>query len=221
MSIRHLPQKIKYHYKKYLAILFVSLAIAFIFTDLAMNLIGLFTNGVGSTLSTLNVIFNFFILMVGYIMILRGNIEGTGLAFQGVLSFVFLLLFSEILSLALDSISSSVSLIVLFANGLFLQGGILLAYYVLIVFQVVAGIFAYVRLRQYMTGRYVSSFGVKLWFFLYLGLFIAGLGLNLAFTFLSATGLNAAMVIFIAFLEPLSELCCAIACIFTVMRISD
>lgn len=220
MSIQHWPQRFKYHYKKYLAIFFVSLAVAFIAGDLILSFVSMILQGTQPGLGIISRVLSFVILMVSYVMIFKGNVEGTGLAFQGVLSFVFLLLFSEIVSMLLNSIDSGISLVTYFRDGSYVLGSITLVSYLLIVLQVVAGIFSYIRLRQYMLGHYVSSLGVKVWFMIYFGLFILGVGATLAIFFLRFPSSDW-MKVFIALLEPISELCCGISCIFTVLRISD
>ncbi len=220
MSIQHWPQKFRYHYKKYLAIFFVSLAVAFIAADLILNFVSLILQGAQPGLGIISRVFTFVILMISYVMIFKGNVESSGLAFQGVLSFVFLLLFSEIVSMLLGSIDSGISLATYFRDGLYLLGTITLVSYLLIVLQVVAGVFSYIRLRQYMLGRYVSSVGVKVWFMIYFGLFILSVVATLAIFFLSFPSSDW-MKVFLALLEPISELCCGISAIFTVLRISD
>ncbi len=220
MSIQHWPSRFRYHYKKYLAVFFVSLAIAFISADIILTFVNLVVGGYQPGLSVVSPVITFVILMVAYIMIFKGNLEGTGLAFQGVLSFVFLLLFNEIISLIFNSILTNINAIVCFRAGDYLSGALAIASYIFLGFQVLAGIFSYVRLRQYMTGQYVSSTGVKVWFMIYFGLFILSQGTTLALFFLSSSPENY-IALFLVLLEPLSELCCVISSIFTVLRLSD
>lgn len=220
MSIQHWPSRFRYHYKKYLAVFFVSLAIAFISADIILTFVNLVVGGYQPGLSVVSPVITFVILMVAYIMIFKGNLEGTGLAFQGVLSFVFLLLFNEIISLIFNSILTNINAIVCFRVGDYLSGALAIASYIFLGFQVLAGIFSYVRLRQYMTGQYVSSTGVKVWFMIYFGLFILSQGTTLALFFLSSSPENY-IALFLVLLEPLSELCCVISSIFTVLRLSD
>lgn len=220
MSIKHWPSKFRYHYKKYLAIFFICLAIAFVSADLILNFVNLIVSGYQPGLSSVSAVITFVILMVAYVMILKGNLENSGLAFQGVLSFVFLLLFNEILSLIFSSISSKLSAFYAFASGEYLIGGLAIASYILLALQLVAGIFAYIRLRQYMEGQYVSSVHVKVWFMIYFGLFILNTGTTLAVYFLGSSP-RSLMLLFLALLEPISELCCVLSSIFTVLRLSD
>ncbi len=220
MSIQHWPSRFRYHYKKYLAILFICLAIAFISADIILTFVNLIVSGYQPGLSTLSPVITFVILMVAYIMIFKGNLDGTGLAFQGVLSFVFLLLFNEILSLIFDSMLTNLNVFYCFKIGDYLSGALSILTYLFLAFQILAGVFSYVRLRQYMTGQYVSSTGVKVWFMIYFGLFVLTTGTTLALFFINSSSENY-IVLFLALLEPLSELCCVISSIFTVLRLSD
>ncbi len=220
MSLQHWPSRFRYHYKKYLAVFFISLAIAFITADLILTFVNLIVEGGQPGLGTLSPVITFVILMVAYIMIFKGNLDGTGLAFQGVLSFVFLLLFNEILSLIFDSLTTNINVFHCFKTGDYLSGALSIMSLLFLAFQVLSGIFSYVRLRQYMTGHYVSSTGVKVWFMIYFGLFILSAGTNLALFFLNSTPENY-IVLFLVLLEPTSELCCVISSIFTVLRLSD
>ncbi len=221
MPLQNLKNKFKYHYKKYLAIFFVTLAIAFVTSNVIITFADIFISGHQVSLSDLNVVLSFLILMFSYTMILKGNIRGDVTAFSGVLSFIFLLLFSEIFTLIFTYIAGQLNFVSYFQSGQFLFGSLLLIYHLLLIFQIVAGIIAYRNLRQYMNGRYVSVTKMKVWFYIYLGLFIAAMGVSIAINFSASTNLNSAMKILLVLLEPLSEFVCGISCVFTMMRLSD
>src|SRR5574344_2038415 len=212
MSFHLFQQRLKYHYKKYLAIFFDSLAIAFISADFIISLLQMTGSFSSTILSGFSYIWNFAILMVCYIYILKGNMQGTSQAFQGVLSFVFLVLFLLIVNTAVNSVSN----LLLFASGSWQSSLISSLYLLFSLLQIVSGIFSYIRLRQYMLGRYSNTKSIALWYSIFMGSLILTYGFQITL-YVMAGGAS----ILLLLLQPLSELSCAIACLFTVLRTND
>lgn len=217
MSFHVLAQKLKYHYKKYLSIFFICLAIAFLIAEAVLSVISMFSSGGYPGLGSFSFLWNFIILMVCYVMIFKGNREGSGLAFQGVLSFVFLILFLLIVNAALSGLLNLVNLIGYGRVDLSLYS-ILFTLFSLA--EIVSGVFSYIRLRQYMLGRYTSTTGIKIWYLIFLGCLILSSAFSISIAFIQ-TPASAVASVFASLLDSLSQFSCAIACIFTILRISD
>jgi len=217
MKIQLITQKIKYHYKKYLAIFFICLSIALLTAEAILSIITMATSGGYPGIGSFSFVWNFIVLMVCYVMIFKGNREGSGLAFQGVLSFVFLILFLLIINASLNGLLNISSLI---AKGRLDLSIYSILFAVFSLAEIVSGVFSYIRLRQYMLGRYTSTSGIKIWYLIFLGCIILSSSFSISVAFISSSASEYASV-FASLLDSLSQLSCAIACIFTIMRISD
>lgn len=212
MSFHVISQRIKYHYKKYLAITFDSLAIALIIADFIINLISMGQSSGSPSINSLSYIWNFAILMICYVLILKGNMQGSTQAFQGVLSFVFLVLFLLIVNAATSGL---LNFSVIF-SGNWVSVLLYSFYFLFSILQIVAGIFSYIKLRQYMQGRYSDTRAISLWYAIFMGSLVISYGFEIAIYVISG---GASVLLYL--LQPISELCCAISCLFTVLRSND
>ena len=149
-----LLQKLKYHYKRYLSIAFASIGLALLVGALTYFSITNRTN----SYTMMGSLWNYLILLVCFIFILYGSIQGTAIAYNGILMFVFFLLWDFGSSFVINWLSGSFLNLfsgnpLLIAATLISFGGNLLA--------LITGIFLYIRLRQFLTGRYASYTGLR------------------------------------------------------------
>ena len=203
-------QKLKYHYKRYLSIAFASIGLALLVGALAYLLIANRTDGY----SVFGSIWNYLILLVSFVFILCGTVSGTTLAYSGILMFVFYILWDLGSYITLALISGT--FLNLFDGSVFeilynlgFLGGSVAAF--------VLGILLYIRLRQFLSGRYSSYVGLR--------------NLALAFTILAIlfNGLfpmlvlfnNPSLQIFLMLLEPFAVIFEALASFFTVTRLKS
>ncbi len=147
-------QRIKYHYKKYLAIIFSCIGLALLVGAIVYTLM---PGEDGTTYFSPLTIINFLILLTSFILILVGNVQGTTIAYSGILTFVFYLMvdfgsfaFTSLLTGTANLFTGDPLVIIL---SVLLLGGGIAAF--------VIGILLYIRLRQYLTGRYSSYVGLR------------------------------------------------------------
>ena len=207
-------EKFRYHYKRYLAILCASIAIGFVLGDFVTKLILMIQNETSPGFSTLSFVWNFVILMICYVMLLRGNSRQNGMAFQGVLSFVFL----SIVLLAYELVFQ-----IIYGTG-FSFSGTNLVFTILIIVgilgMVVLGVLCYIRLKGYMSGSYSNLKTIKILFTIFLLVLILWHGLTIGFQFYLG-GVVGWIEILLVLLVPISELFGSLSCLFTIYRLNE
>ena len=203
-------QKLKYHYKRYLSITFASIGLALLVGALAYLLI---TRQDGY--SIFGSIWNYLILLVSFIFILVGTVSGTTLAYSGILMFVFYILwdFGEYILMLLliegsfgEAFQSSVRNIIY--NVGFLFGSVA---------ALILGILLYVRLRQFLAGKYVSYVGLRN---LALAFMILAIIFNGFFPMLTLIA-EPTLEVFLSLLCPFAVIFEALASFFTVTRLKS
>lgn len=203
-------QKLKYHYKRYLSIIFASIGLALLVGALAYLLI---TRQDGY--SVFGSIWNYLILLVSFIFILVGTVSGTTLAYSGILMFVFYILwdFGEYILMLLliggsfgEAFQNSVWNIVY--NVGFLFGSVA---------ALILGILLYVRLRQFLVGKYVSYVGLRN---LALAFMILAIIFNGFFPMLTLIT-EPTLEVFLSLLCPFAVIFEALASFFTVTRLKS
>jgi hypothetical protein len=210
MDWRRFAQKLRYRYKRYLAIAFASVGTAL----LAADYICVFFQssggfGVGSMLSLVMDL----LLLAAYIMVLVGNVKGTNLAFSGLLAFVFYVAWDFAEALIFGGLGD-LSLVFSGDVASVLLGSLFLAF---AVFSLVCGIMTYLRVRQYLTGRYVRYEGMRNWCLAFAICVCLAVGLEPAYLIVSSQNLN----LVLAFLSAFGEVAMSWACYFTVLRLKS
>lgn len=203
----------RYSYKKSFAILFATLGLALYAANVIAMAISGFLTGAFDILSIALTIF-------AYMVILSGNIQSNDYAYQGVGLFIlwttidyifefFYSLMDVFSTLATGNPELIVLSVIVFV---FLAGAI------------TCGIFSYMRIRQYLTSRYAYYNRVRNWTLA----FVICLSISSAFYpaliiltyYLSGTAMT--WVVFVLGIAPyLSNICIAIACYFTVLRLKS
>lgn len=207
--------RLKYHYKKYLAIFFACLGVGCFIGDFLLTAI-YYMNGsetvLSGTLDAIDLIL-YLAMIVCFVMLLLGNIRGSFLAFQGLLTFVFYELFSKgrislVYLVQLASIGSEMD-VVSFALTLFLA--------ISASFVVVSGIFSYIRTRQFLNRTYGSYRVVRGWSLAFtLGVSVCE-GLYVAlYAFIYGFSLSTLLYV----LTPLGAIFMALSCFFTTLRLA-
>src|SRR5574344_1530941 len=97
MNMQRLKNQWKYHYKKFLALTFTSLALLCLIGSGAYTIYLTFDSP-SSGLNTYLSIYDFALFAIAYMLILIGNLQGSTLAYQGMLMYVFMTLFSAVLA---------------------------------------------------------------------------------------------------------------------------
>lgn len=204
-------QKLKYHYKKYLSITFASVGLALLVGAIAYLLIANRQDGY----SVFGSIWNYLILLVSFIFILCGTVSGTTLACSGILMFVFYILW-DFCDFILVFLVGNGSFEEMFGNSVwsilynvgFLFGSI--AAFVL-------GILLYIRLRQFLIGKYVSYVGLRN---LALAFMILAIIFNGFFPMLTLIA-EPTLEVFLSLLCPFAVIFEALASFFTVTRLKS
>ncbi len=175
MAFRNLLRKFKYHYKKYLAMFFAILAALCAFGDFVTSLISLVQSHSAPNIMTFwNILFYLYAIYLFYILY-RGNKESSAESLQAVLMFTWSLLFYQIFTFILDlAFNSPLNLLTFLKRGEYLSFSFLLSSYVILLAEIVIGIFGYIRLKQYMSGQYVSSTKIKVLFTIFFSMVILG-----------------------------------------------
>lgn len=206
-------RSIKYHWKRTLAIFFLGLAVAFEIAYFIIGMVQMLQSG-SYSVNTFSFIWNFAILMICYVTMLLGNLRNSYSAYRGVLSFVFLstilLIFDVIYDLFDLGFASSVT-------ALGIEIGIIAA----MVGEIVLGVFCYLRLQGYLTGRYVNLRRLKLLFGLFLGFLIISNGLYIGLVFYELGLAISTLTIFLLLLSPISELFAAVGTWVTIARLDE
>ena len=204
-------QKLKYHYKKYLSITFASVGLALLVGAIAYLLIANRQDGY----SVFGSIWNYLILLVSFIFVLCGTVSGTTLAYSGILMFVFYILW-DFGDFILVFLVGNGSFEEMFGNSVwsilynvgFLFGSI--AAFVL-------GILLYIRLRQFLIGKYVSYVGLRNLALAFMTLAIIFNGFFPMLTLIAEPSLK----VFLALLCPFAVIFEALASFFTVTRLKS
>ena len=204
-------QKLKYHYKRYLSILFASIGLALLVGAIAYLLITNRQDGYSVSES----IWNYLILLVSFIFILCGTVSGTGLAYSGILMFVFYILwdFGEYILIFLISGSSLGDLFGGSVWSILYNVGFLLGS----VAAFVIGILLYIRLRQFLVGKYPSYVGLRN---LALAFMILAIIFNGFFPMLMLF-VEPSLRVFLTLLCPFAVIFEALASFFTVTRLKS
>jgi hypothetical protein len=219
MSWNRFKQQFKYHYKKYIAIFFISLALIFEISSFVYSVVSLAQSGF-SIPSLLKALWNFFVLSVCYYLILTGNLKDNNTALQGVISFIFMSLLLDIINGVVDGIFNFSFLISAASSGNWQQMLISLLSLAFLAVSIVFGIFAFIRLKAFLNGRNGGNYhSTILWVCLFMSTIILSIGFSVGFLCLTL-GLQSFSVLFSS-LSSLGELACAIACVFTILRLRD
>lgn len=201
----------RYTYKKSFAILFSTLGLALYAANVVAMAIGGYLTGVFDLLSIT-------ITLFAYMIILTGNIRSDNYAYQGVGMFILWTTISYIYSYFIGFVdmvaalwSGSPELLVLSILVFLFLGG-----------AITCGVLSYVRIRQYLTGRYNNYDRVRNWtlgFVICLAISSSLYPFLIIFTYMNA-GVNMTWYVFIIGIAPyVSDICIAIACYFTVLRL--
>lgn len=201
----------RYKYKKTFAILFCTLGLALYASNVVAMAIGGYLTGAFDILSIA-------LTLGAYMIILTGNIQSDNYAYQGVGLFILWTTISYVMSYFLSFIdmvsalwSGSPQLLVLSILVFLFIGA-----------AVTCGVISYIRIRQYLSGRYSNYEAVRNWtlgFTICLTISSSLYPFLIIFTYASA-GVNLTGYVFMVSIAPyLSDICIAIACYFTVLRL--
>lgn len=148
-----LKQKIKLHYKKYLSIIFSGLALAFMVSAIAYDLISYAQAGLASSVSFLSLL-SYILIIVAFSLIFMGAVQGSNVAFSGIFTLIFYLVwdFVEYSMFGGFAVLGSSDWLSLVWNVL---------YWLFSISAAVIGIILYIRLRGYLSSKYSSYKGLR------------------------------------------------------------
>lgn len=206
-------ERIRYHYKKYVAIATAVIATALMISSFAISLGSQIKGGFSSDGLSLSSFWNFAVFSVIYLTILIGNIQGSYSAYNGVLGYIFMFTFNAVITAFFSSVDG---VSVWFTGSLGLIA-FFLFYFSFIVGSAVTGVMTYLRIRQYLSGRYSSYQGLRNWclFFMIASIIVSGFSPLLLF--LESRSLD----VLIYVLLPLSEVFISVSIYFTVLRLKS
>lgn len=201
----------RYRYKKTFAIFFATAGLALY----AMNVIAM---AIAGYLTGPFDIISILITIWAYMMILSGNIQSNDYAYNGVGMFILwttisyiISYFTSFLNLVSSLWSGSPQILVLSILVFLFLGG-----------AVTCGVLSYVRIRQYLTGRYNNYERVRNWtlaFVICLAISSSLYPFLIIFTYMAASYQLTWYVFVISIAPYISDICIAIACYFTVLRL--
>jgi hypothetical protein len=201
----------KYHFKEYLAVFFTCLALTCLIASAA---IGLIQGSVAySGVSTLMSIWSFGLFAIAYMLILVGNLQGTTLAYTGMLMYLFMTLFNLIETMFLNSLFSF--------NYLFSGDPVLIIVTLLILAffatDFTGGIMTYIRTSQFLRNRYASYSGLRNWCLVFTIANSILFGLEPILFTIEHRNIS----LILLFLEPLGQVFISIAIFFTISRLKS
>lgn len=212
MNWYSLKNRIKYNWKRTLAILFASLGVA-----MQMGLfVILFVGGTPDFLT----IISYFIVLVAYYYLLTGNIKGTTIAYRGMMLFVFFTFFDFATFFLLNFLS---------LGGLIFSSDVItsvlsIAMLASWVLGFVGGLMTYISFKRYSTfGNKTTYETVRNWCLLFVISVIVSYGLTIALDVLAymSEGVTDSVTIFLNVMEPVSVICMALCTYFTVLRLKE
>ncbi len=199
----------KYHAKRTFALIFIVLAIAL---EVANFILGIYVY-ISTRTSSLSFIWNFAILMVCYVRMLKGNVENDMRAMMGVLTFIIL----STITLAFDSVYS---VIMIGASSDTVELIIYIVLFAIIGGEAALGIITSIKLRRLLYGYGRTNIKqVKILAGFFFGLLIAGQALYIAMWIVMGLASSSLISLFLIFLSPLGEFFAAIAAWITLSRI--
>lgn|SRR5574344_138626 len=202
----------KYHYKKYLALFFTILALICLIGAGAYDVyLSYGQGGKPNVVSDFLSIYDFALFAIAYMLILIGNLQGTTLAYQGMLMYVFMTLFSA----GYAFFGNGFLNIGVLASGV--AGAIVLYFVILLLYVaiIVSGIMTYIRTTQYLRNSYANYIGLRTWCLLFTIFTVLLYGFEPAYLVLTGKNINTLLLV----LEPLSQVFIGLAIFFTVTRL--
>src|SRR5574344_496886 len=213
MNLQHFKNSWKYHYKKYLALFFTIAALILLLGAGAYDVYLSYGQATGSVtiVDDFLTIWDFALFAIAYMFILIGNLQGTTLAYQGMLMYVFMTLFSA----GYAFFGNGFLNIGVLASGV--AGAIVLYFVILLLYVaiIVSGIMTYIRTTQYLRNPYANYIGLRTWCLLFTIFTVLLYGFEPAYLVLTGKNINTLLLV----LEPLSQVFIGLAIFFTVTRL--
>lgn len=205
-------QNIRYHYKKYVAVLFASLAWACLIGSMIMEIVTAYA-GEG-TFVDFNWVWNLIFSAIVYGTILVGNLQGTSTAFYGILLFVFSTVINAVIDLFLGGTNVLLSLL----GGDPLGAAFAVLSLLFVAASIVTGIFVYIRCRGFLNNTYASYAGLRNWTIAFC-LLSAASALTLPALTVFLVGWDWSVVT--SYFAELGDVFIAVAIFFTVSRLKS
>lgn len=209
MSMSRFVNYFRYHLKRTLAIIFLALAVGFEIGSFAIGIIS-FVNGVDSSMSF---IWNFLILIICYVRMLKGNLDDSGRALNGVMTFILLSM--------IDCVLTAATMIYINLSLLFTP----VFYYFIILFVIYGGVAAlgictFIFFRRSMTGYSSMSLkGVKIMAGFFFAILIIANGFSSVVPLFFSDSVITFKMAFLASLSTIGQFFASIGAWITISRI--
>lgn len=204
--------RIKYGWKKQLAIFFASIGTAIQITLFALCFVGEGFDFLG--------MISYGIVLLAYYYLLSGNIKGTTTAYRGFMLFVFFNFFDFAQYFLFNLLD---------AGGIFMMGdpldsGIFIVSLAFMLLGFVSGLMTYINFRRYMTFGYKTTYEtVRNWCLVFTICITLSYGSQIVLQSLILSGAEGFdwVSIFIVLLEPISIVIMGLCSFFTILRLKD
>lgn len=213
MNWYSIKNRIKYNWKRVLAIFFASIGTAI---ELTLLIVYLFLNS-SEDVSFLSII-SYVIVLIAYYYLLAGNIRGTMLAYRGFMLFIFFnfIDFAEILLLNLIG-----------SGGIFLSGNLLSISFTIValgfmVLGFVSGLMTYINFRRYgMVGYRTTYEKIRNWCLVFTICMVISYGSTLVLDIILSDGINDPIGLLLTYLEPIGLICMSLCSYITILRLKE
>lgn len=197
----------KNHKNKILAVLFASIANILFFSYAIYSIV------LSAPNLDISSVWNYLLYAVTYLIILIANIRNDNFAYQGILMFIFFMVFDQIYTLLVDS----PGLLSSFASGDVTIILLSIFLFLFLLAQVVIGILLYVNIVKYSRGTIDNFKKVRIYGILYsVSLFISlAFYMSLLLLPLEINPLS----VFLLFMTPISEVFMSVSICFTLERL--
>ncbi len=213
MNWYSIKNRIKYNWKRVLAIFFASIGTAI---EASLLLAYLFLSN-PDDIFVLNIV-NYVIVLLAYYYLLSGNIRGTTLAYRGFMLFVFFNFIDFAQILLFNVIGTS---------GAFFLGDIVTTSIVLVslgflALGFISGLMTYINFRRYGAFGYNTTFEkVRNWCLVFTICMVISYGSSLVVDLITlGSGADIAELL-LTYLEPIGLICMSICSFVTILRLKE
>jgi len=213
MNWYSIKNRIKYNWKRVLAIFFASIGTAI---ELTLLIVYLFLDS-SEDVSFLSII-SYVIVLIAYYYLLAGNIRGTMLAYRGFMLFIFFnfIDFAEILLFNLIG-----------SGGIFLSGNLLSVSFTIVALGFMAlgfvsGLMTYINFRRYgMVGYRTTYEKIRDWCLVFTICMVISYGSSLVLDIILSSGISDPIGLLLTYLEPIGLICMSLCSFITILRLKD
>lgn len=213
MNWYSIKNRIKYNWKRVLAIFFASIGTAI---EASLFIAYLFLSD-SAAIDIIQII-NYVIVLIAYYYLLAGNIRGTTLAYRGFMLFIFFN-FIDFAQILLFNVIGT--------GGIFVSGPLLSKIIILVSLGFMAlgfasGLMTYINFRRYgMVGYSTTYEKVRNWCLVFTICMLLSYGSGLVLELITVDGTTDIIDLLLVYLEPIGLICMSICSYVTILRLKD